>query len=200
MAKRADLSGQKFGRLTVISFSHTDPKSGAVWLCKCDCGNDYLALAKTLKASRVISCGCARLERAARLKAEKAARLEEERAAKQRKREMRDDLTGEVFGELTVLELYSKGKQKRADRWLCQCSCGNTCTASRESLVYNGRISCGCMTGKNSRGTIYGKHFATRAARDKKRARQANQQSIAEIAKAASAAGMTYGEYVASLK
>ena len=32
-----DLTGQRFGRLTVIKYHHS--KSNAYWLCQCDCGN-----------------------------------------------------------------------------------------------------------------------------------------------------------------
>ena len=34
-----DLVGQKFGRLTVIERAGTNTRRGAVWECKCECGN-----------------------------------------------------------------------------------------------------------------------------------------------------------------
>nr|DAN76499.1 MAG TPA: Acetone carboxylase alpha subunit [Caudoviricetes sp.] len=40
--KRIDLTGQRFGRLTVIRYDHSE-HDGAHWLCKCDCGKEKVA-------------------------------------------------------------------------------------------------------------------------------------------------------------
>lgn len=38
--KIKDITGKRFGKLTVIEFTGvTVPGRGAIWLCKCDCGN-----------------------------------------------------------------------------------------------------------------------------------------------------------------
>lgn len=59
-AKRLDLSGQTFGRLTAISqVSETGP---SVWLCSCTCGNTKNISANKLKGGRTASCGCLRKE------------------------------------------------------------------------------------------------------------------------------------------
>ena len=53
------------------------------------------------------------------------------------------DLTGQVFGQLTVLERYGSTPNGSA-LWLCQCSCGNT-TIQRTAVLRNGHVvSCGC--------------------------------------------------------
>ena len=36
---RIDLTGNKYGKLTVIEFNHTDSHRKSHWLCKCQCGN-----------------------------------------------------------------------------------------------------------------------------------------------------------------
>lgn len=51
-----DLKGQKFGRLLVLNFSHTNKK--VYWLCKCDCGTKHTVRGNNLKSGRVTSCGC----------------------------------------------------------------------------------------------------------------------------------------------
>lgn len=53
-----DLTGLKFGKLTVIKRDNN--KNGRVcWLCKCDCGNDeYVTYSKTLLNGTCKSCGC----------------------------------------------------------------------------------------------------------------------------------------------
>jgi hypothetical protein len=40
MGKRIDLTGQRFGKLVVISFSHSDENNATFWLCKCELWNE----------------------------------------------------------------------------------------------------------------------------------------------------------------
>ncbi len=54
---RKDLTGQRFGRLTVLEFV-PDKKSHASWLCQCDCGNKKVIRGNSLKGGKVLSCGC----------------------------------------------------------------------------------------------------------------------------------------------
>jgi hypothetical protein len=54
---RIDLTGQKFGLLTVEKYSHTK-NHRAIWLCKCDCGNTIETNSKVLKNGHTSSCGC----------------------------------------------------------------------------------------------------------------------------------------------
>lgn len=63
MSKRLDLTDQKFGRLTVLSFDKIENQS-TVWSCQCDCGNNISVVGKALK-SGTASCGCLRKEAAA---------------------------------------------------------------------------------------------------------------------------------------
>lgn len=66
MTRLIDLTGEKFGRLTVICKaerpSHIITKS-TYWLCKCDCGNETVVLASSLKGGKSKSCGCYNLEK-----------------------------------------------------------------------------------------------------------------------------------------
>jgi hypothetical protein len=55
---RANISGQKFNRLTVLSFSHVDEWGNAVWNCKCDCGNLTQVGKWRLSKGYTKSCGC----------------------------------------------------------------------------------------------------------------------------------------------
>ena len=57
MGKFNDLTGQRFGMLTVIE--RAENKSGrTAWKCKCDCGNISIALASNLVRGFTKSCGC----------------------------------------------------------------------------------------------------------------------------------------------
>ena len=53
-----DITGQKFGRLTVTE--PTDDRSGnsVKWRCKCDCGKEAVISAASLKSGNTTSCGC----------------------------------------------------------------------------------------------------------------------------------------------
>lgn len=53
-----DITGQKFNKLTAIKRVGTDKNRRALWLCKCDCGNNFIAAAIDLRSGRVKSCGC----------------------------------------------------------------------------------------------------------------------------------------------
>lgn len=63
MSKMIDLTGQRFGRLTVIERVTSRPGStNARWLCKCDCGNETTVLGTTLRRGESTSCGCYRAD------------------------------------------------------------------------------------------------------------------------------------------
>lgn len=54
---RKDLTGQRFGRLTVLEFVPTEGRI-SYWKCKCDCGNETVVQAMSLKSGNTRSCGC----------------------------------------------------------------------------------------------------------------------------------------------
>ena len=78
-----DLTGRKFGKLTVIERAEKLKNSFIVWKCKCDCGGTIYASTRDLKQGLVKSCGCLRKERY--------------------------NLIGQKFGKLTVLKSESCG-------------------------------------------------------------------------------------------
>lgn len=59
MAVLKDITGQKFGKLTVIK--HAKSKKGyhgAMWECVCECGNTIVVNGQNLKSGNTTSCGC----------------------------------------------------------------------------------------------------------------------------------------------
>lgn len=62
MGKFIDLTGQKFGKLTVIKREKNIRKNdGSIisrWMCKCDCGNETIVYSSFLKNGHTKSCGC----------------------------------------------------------------------------------------------------------------------------------------------
>lgn len=57
----------------------------------------------------------------------------------------KENLTGQLFGRLTVIEPSDPiGKRKRT-AWLCNCSCGNNSIILSERLKSGDTRSCGCL-------------------------------------------------------
>ncbi len=53
MGRFIDLTGQKFGRLTVIKKVGIDKYGKSIWLCKCDCGNEKEVKSDNLLYARI---------------------------------------------------------------------------------------------------------------------------------------------------
>lgn len=61
-----DLTGQKFGRLTVVKLNHKEQNyhkgkrngNTYLWLCQCECGNTDIVSGGHLKDGSIQSCGC----------------------------------------------------------------------------------------------------------------------------------------------
>lgn len=56
-----DLTGQKFGRLTVIGIDDKGTRK-TYWLCQCDCGNFKSVRTDSLTGGLIRSCGCLKKE------------------------------------------------------------------------------------------------------------------------------------------
>lgn len=135
--KFKDLTGMKFGRLTVLRLDEKQSTpSGKYWVCKCDCGNIKTVSGDSLKKPEGAkgsckSCGCLKRE------------LIKERHTK--------DLTGQRFGRLVVIKQVEKpeGRKQKGVYWLCQCDCGNTCIVKGRQLISGNTRSCGCLGYEN---------------------------------------------------
>ena len=64
MGKIKDISGQKFGRLTVLYRLHNyHDKHNSHWLCVCECGNLAEVSLPNLRSGTTKSCGCLNVEK-----------------------------------------------------------------------------------------------------------------------------------------
>ena len=63
MSKLIDLTGKRFGRLTVLSRAENSKDDKAKWLCRCDCGNTCIVYGISLRRGHTHSCGCLRGDR-----------------------------------------------------------------------------------------------------------------------------------------
>ena len=60
MGKPIDITGKKFGKLTVLGVHHLGKRNTRYWLCKCECGKETVQISANLKSGRIKSCGCQR--------------------------------------------------------------------------------------------------------------------------------------------
>lgn len=56
---KLNLTGHRFGKLTVLCRMGIDKQKKVLWACKCDCGEVRTIRAKNLRAGDTTSCGCA---------------------------------------------------------------------------------------------------------------------------------------------
>ncbi len=62
VVRRQDLSGERYGRLTVVQHAGRSAHRKALWRCRCDCGTETVVTANALRQGTVVSCGCAQVE------------------------------------------------------------------------------------------------------------------------------------------
>lgn len=148
MGKFKDLTGQKFGKLTVIErtedYIENNGKHRVQWNCLCDCGNYVIIRSDNLKNGSTNSCGCIKHNTF-----------------------HGDDLTGKTYGYLTVLhriEDYISPKGIHKLSWRCKCKCGKEINVRGTNLKSGAVKSCGCAKlevpqciRKNLKGLKFGK-------------------------------------------
>jgi hypothetical protein len=52
-----DIAGQRFGSWLVIEQAGNNPRGGALWLSRCDCGTERAVLGEDLRKGKSLSCG-----------------------------------------------------------------------------------------------------------------------------------------------
>lgn len=77
------------------------------------------------------------------------------------------DLTGQIFGNLTVIKQAESDKAGNS-QWLCKCVCGNTKTIRGDHLKTGTSKSCGCLCCVNkkhgeAKTRLYGIYHSMRA-------------------------------------
>lgn len=53
-----DMTNQRFEMFTVIQRHGSNKHKSATWLCRCDCGNEFIATGQDLRRGDYKSCGC----------------------------------------------------------------------------------------------------------------------------------------------
>lgn len=136
-----DMTGQKFGKLTVISmvkkYDEKKMTNRTFCLCKCECGNEKVIYPGNLRSGRTKSCGC--LEKYSRYN-----------------RKHYIDIKGNVYGKLAVIKKIDKKASNGGQYWLCKCECGNYTEVTYTNLTQKKRntTSCGCNVKEYFTSTI----------------------------------------------
>ena len=131
MGKLIDLTGQRFGHLTVIERGDDYISPSGIptpkWKCQCDCGNIVDVESRSLRYGKTKSCGCSKGELISLA--------------------ISEDLTGQKFNRLTVIKRGEDliCKSRNVIRWLCRCECGNETLVNTSSLKSGKTKSCGCL-------------------------------------------------------
>lgn len=134
MPKMIDLTGEKFGRWTVLQLDKENKKKGAHWICQCECGEKRSVCGQTLRNGRSKSCGCLHKEIVTEIGHNNVI-----------------DLTGKTFGKLTVLYKAPHDDNNTSVYWVCQCECGRiTQPISGQNLRRGETISCGCVVSRGN--------------------------------------------------
>lgn len=123
MGARKDLTGQRFGKLVVLSPTEKRMDGGSVvWNCRCDCGKNAEVSARRLIRGKVRSCGCLS-------------------AASYKKYE------GKRYGRLVVIEPAGKIRKNGVTltKWKCLCDCGKETIVSQSELQRGDTKSCSCL-------------------------------------------------------
>lgn len=114
-----NLTNKNFGTWTALF--PLKKNNRIYWHCKCDCGVERDVLQYSLTSGKSTGCG-----------------------HDTRKGKNFHDLTGQIFGELTVLEKTDK-RDQGAIIWKCKCSCGNIVFWAADRLQQQKNPNCGCV-------------------------------------------------------
>ncbi len=125
-SRRLDLTGQAFGRLTVLRQEGKTKRSGLAWRCRCTCGSESVTSSANLRSGVTKSCGCLSRDR-----------------AKELPKQVPEDMTGMRFGNLCALRLAPSKRNRVA--WYCTCNCdGHEIIVTAMELKSGDTKSCGC--------------------------------------------------------
>lgn len=129
--RKTDVTGQKFGMLTVLresdSVRYYKHFRQRYMVCKCDCGNEKEVIIGNLRNGTTSSCGCNHYGHKKGIRCKHI------------------DLTGKVFGKLTVLNESYYDYEKKLTFWNCKCECGGSSLVVTSSLRSGNAKSCGCQ-------------------------------------------------------
>lgn len=137
MGKMIDITGQTFGKLTVIDCAGKIDGKRYYWNCKCQCGKEISVVGTSLRNGNTKSCGCGRYDGLKKYNLEQS--------------ETNKIDIGTRFGRLIVIEDIGLQEHNGHNRrqYKCQCDCGRIKNVIGNLLKQGQVSSCGqCMISK----------------------------------------------------
>jgi len=123
MGKFRDLTGERYGAITVICDPGERSKSGSVvWKVRCDCGSVF----NVARPEKILSCGCEQHPVIGK--------------------------PGMRFGRWTLVEQVESRKGGNGSVWRCKCDCGEERDVRYNTMSSGGSTSCGCLRDEILRG------------------------------------------------
>ena len=124
--KLVDLIGTQLANCIVLYRGEDIVKNGKKrrvrWHCKCNCGNEFDAIADNLKKRPYMTCN---------------------KCANQRRSDNnRINVVGNKYGRLTILEIIPNTQPTRVK---CVCDCGNVYIGRQADIICGHTHSCGCL-------------------------------------------------------
>ena len=123
MKNRENLIGKRYDKLVVVEQMKSTKQGQRRWLCKCDCGGTCVSTTGNLNSGHTTNCGCKKSP----------------------------DLTGKVFGKLTVLGRSDKRNprgKRTTPMWECRCECGAITYKATDTLTNPDMSMCNECAGK----------------------------------------------------
>jgi very-short-patch-repair endonuclease len=119
---KLQLRDQRFSSLVVRKEVDKNKYGHRMWLCDCDCGNEHIVTTSGLTSGRCTSCGCVN---------------------RKNSRKIRNNLVGQKFGQLIVLNQDHNLHRYNVIKYVCLCNCGQKTSVSYINLTRGATKSCG---------------------------------------------------------
>jgi len=122
-ARTPDLTGRRFGDLTVLKKTDSTRHGASRWICQCACGEECIVQGTLLITGRKTRC---------------TGKAHEKNYAY-------SDITGRRFGRLVAQFPSKRNDRSGSVVWRCRCDCGREIDLPYNTLVYTNQKSCGCQ-------------------------------------------------------
>lgn len=128
--RRENLKNQEFSGILILYPCGFNSDGRTVYVCKCFCGNYFLASGKNVKLGITKSCNC----------------LHRTKLIQRNIDEGGEDIIGKTYGLLTVISFSHFEEKKsghRAAFYNCKCACGQECIKQGSYIKFGDIKSCG---------------------------------------------------------
>lgn len=125
MSKVIDITGERFGIITILRRVENTKDGKAQFEYLCDCGNIKIGRGKDIRNGKIVSCGCKKKQQASKNQI---------------------DIAGKTYNDLTAIE-YDHTEESGRVIWLFKCNnCGKKVLKGKSDVISGKTTNCGCKT------------------------------------------------------